>query len=175
MGLRSWVLVFVVSVLAGSGAGPSPSSAVPSEAEAVALLRQMWAAVEARDLAGLCDDENGPYVTGPCNKELRDLDPATIPTTPPTVVGAWVLPTRRVSDGLWWVGGRVLEVCGVDGRGTPYRSEMRVSREFGRLLAGPAVFWTGTRIATGDTAGAAIPGPSVPPCPSEPAPPTKAP
>lgn len=156
----------VIAIVAGCSAEPA-AFPIPTETEAASLLTRIWAVVAARDLTRLCD-----YGTGPCEKAVRDLDPATLPTTPPTITGSWVLPTRKATGNAWWVGGRVLELCGIDGLGRPYSSEMLVFRDSGHLLAVLPVFWTGMRIATDGTIGVAIPGQSAPPCPSGPPPPT---
>lgn len=163
---RVGTLALIALVLAGcGGADWTPPPTVPTHAEAVSLLRQIWAVVASRDLSRLCD-----YGTGPCAKAVREVDPASIPTLPPTVTGSWVLPTQRASSNAWWIGGRVLELCGVDGLGQPYSSEMLVFRDGSRLVAVLPVFWTGMRIARGDTVGVPIPGRTPGPCPAASAP-----
>lgn len=51
--------------------------------------------------------------------------------------------------GAGTVAGRVLVICGTDGRGRPYRSEMLVFRDGSGLRAINPIFWDNMAIATG--------------------------
>ena len=135
--------LFIAACVVVPAPTPGPP---PSEAEALAYLESVIAVVESGDLSRLC--ELGP---GTCESVLDGTDPATIPTTRPLVVSMRVLDSRQEEGGGWRVGGRILEVCGIDGLGHPYASEILVFRAEGGLIGIQPVFWTGMRIAEGDT------------------------
>ncbi len=85
--------------------------------------------------------------SGTCRKQLRESDPAAVPSQSPVVVGTRVILPSRVTGG-WNHGGRVLELCGRDGLGRPYTSEMLVFEMGGRLISIGTLFWLGVRIAS---------------------------
>lgn len=141
---------------------PAPTPGPPpSEAEALAYFDSVVAIVESGDVSRLC--ELGP---GTCESMLDETDPSTIPTRRPLVVSTRVLVSRQMEGGAWRIGGRILEVCGIDGLGHLYASEILVFRAEGELIGIQPVFWTGMRIAEGDTT---APGPQPTPgaCPPE--------
>jgi hypothetical protein len=82
-----------------------------------------------------------------CPKSLRESDPATVPATPPRVIGTAVIEPKLRSDGAWDTGGRVLMLCGVDGLGRPYYAELLVFQDGTRLIATNPLYWTGTCVA----------------------------
>jgi hypothetical protein len=56
------------------------------------------------------------------NAQTRNAD-QTRPTTAPVVVASWDVPDSGSGDAIQQ-GGRLLEVCGVDGQGKAYQSQM---------------------------------------------------
>lgn len=114
----------------------------PSEAAAVAYLRDVIAVVAAGDLERLCDLGGGT-----CRRELEFGMP-TVPRTPPRLVASVEVPITWNANRTWNAGGRLLMLCGVDGLGSPYYSEMLVFEEAGRLIGREPVFWTGVTIET---------------------------
>jgi hypothetical protein len=155
-------LIAIVVLVAACVARPGPTPAPPpSEVEARAYLDSVVAVIESGNVGGIC--ELGP---GTCESFLDGTDPATIPTTRPHVVSTRVLESRQVEGGGWQAGGRILEICGIDGLGHRYDSEILVFRSGGELIGIQPVFWTGMRIAEGDTT---EPGPRRPPgdCPPQ--------
>ena len=99
--------------------------------------------------------ENLLILLGQVLHTLREADPVTVPRTEPVVVGTRVIMPNRLPDGVWAVGGRVLELCGRDGRNQPYYSEMLVFGDGDRLISTGTVFWIGVRIASDPAVGSA--------------------
>ena len=148
-------LLAAALLIACSAAAAQPPP-VPSEEEALGYLQDVVALVEAGDLSRLCD-----LGSGTCPQILRNSDPATVPTSDPTVIGTRVLEPSLGPNGTWNEGGRVLELCGRDGLDHPYYSEMLVFRDRDHLISTVPVYWVGARIASSYTTGQE---PVPPPC-----------
>ena len=125
------VAVFATACVAAPATPPAP----PSEEEALSYLQSVVAVVEAGDLSRLCD-----LGSGTCLHTLRNSDPATVPTSGPTVIGTRLLEPSPERNGIWSAGGRVLELCGRDGLDHPYYSEMLVFRDGDHLISTVPVF-----------------------------------
>jgi hypothetical protein len=110
------------------------------------------------DLTTLCE-----FGSGTCRQTLDGIDPATVPHAEPVVVGTRVIEPSQLPGGAWNVGGRILELCGRDGRNQPYSSEILVFGPDDHLISTGTVFWIGTKIASDPVTG------------SSPAPPTACP
>jgi hypothetical protein len=137
---------------------------MPTYEEATSFLASVVALAQVRDFNGLCEMGGGN-----CRRTLRDAGLDAVPATPPGIAGSRVIEPTRRADGLETAGGLVLQLCGVDGRGRPYSTEMLVFREDGRLLAIEPVYWSGMRIATEPTTPAEPVAP-FPGCPTQPSP-----
>jgi len=149
------VLALVLGVL--GCADPVPGTpGPPSDGEARAYLDRVVDLVLGERLNELCRTGSGT-----CERTLSRADPATVPTTRPVVLGTRILPAWR-GDGSSVVGGRIIDLCGIDGRGNVYRSEILVFRDADRIIGKEPVFWIGLRIASGPLARA--PGPVPPGC-----------
>ena len=98
---------------------------------------------------------------------IQDAGLDAVPATPPAISGSRVVKPTQRSDGTTTTGGIVLQVCGLDGLGRPYSSEMLVVRDGARLLAIEPVYWSGVRIATDQTT-PGEPASPFPGCPREP-------
>jgi hypothetical protein len=157
--MKAAVLVLVSILIGGCGGTPGRTPVPPpSEAEALAHLAQVEAIVRSGDLSHLCDLGGGT-----CRQLLAKSDPSTVPATVPEVMGTRVIPHSELGGGMWTDGGRVLMLCGRDGLGKRYYSEMLVFFEQRRLVSTGTQYWVGMTIATGattETSPAAIP-----PCP----------
>ena len=152
--------VLLVILLAGCGGIASRTPVPPpSEAEALAHLAQVEGVVRSGDLSRLCD-----LGSGTCKQILERSDPAMVPNTVPVVVGTRVIPHSDLPGGMWTDGGRVLMLCGRDGLGKRYYSEMLVFFEDGRVISTGTPYWVGMTIANGTTTEAS--SPPVPGCSS---------
>jgi hypothetical protein len=121
----------------------------PSEADARAFLGRVVDAALARDLDRMC------AIAGSiCDSVAEDSGGlAAVPNDPPIVAGARLIPNRGTTTG-GTAGGRLLVLCGTDGLGRPYRTEMLVSRDpDGSLYAINGVFWSGAGLAVANDTG----------------------
>jgi hypothetical protein len=150
--LRPAIVVTLLLAVAGCSRSPLPTpfSPPPPPSAAVALrhLGSIVEVVESGDLSGLCR-----FGGGNCPDELANADPAAVPGDGPIVLGTAVIPPRRQADGAWSTGGLLLDLCGRDGRGDLYDSQMLVFQDAsGRLLSINTLYWTGMKIATSNEA-----------------------
>ena len=150
-------------VAAGAACAPVPSTGdIPAYDEATSFLASVVALAQARDFDRLCGLGGGN-----CRSTLEDAGLDAVPATPPGIAGSRVVQPTQRSDGKTSTGGLVLQLCGLDGLGRPYSTEMLVFRDGGKLLAIEPVYWSGMRIATDqDTPGE--PASPFPGCPTQP-------
>jgi hypothetical protein len=143
-------------ILLSSCALPDPTPPPPpTEDEAIAFLNELTALALAGNLEAMCDFAGD----GNCEDFVDEAGGlVAVPEDPPVVAGTRLIPSQRQGEG-WSVGGRVLVLCGTDGRQRPYRTEMLVSRNLGETYAINAVYWSGSNLAvsndTGDPSGGA--------------------
>ena len=139
--VRTLLGLLTLVSLAGCGVGLSGGGAPPPSVEdAEVLLDEIIAAGIDRDWERLCANASGT-----CEGELQGAEERA-PTSAPRVAAVEVHDPQR--DGETWTSGGVLFVlCGVDGLGDPYESEVLVFDDGDRLLAGAAVYWKGTAIS----------------------------
>ena len=131
----------VLAVAACMSSGP-PAGTIPSVEQARRHLDEVVRLARAGDFAGMC-------ALGDANCE-RILDMAgrdAVPPDAPKVVGVRTVPTTS-SSGQQSFGGIVFVLCGIDGRGQPYDSEMLVFNDGNGLRAINPVYWSRTRIAS---------------------------
>lgn len=84
-----------------------------------------------------------------CRKQWEDAGEwDAVPAEPPQVVDTYLIPTRKLQDGMTQRGGRLLVVSGIDGMGRPYRTEMLISSGgwLHGLSAMNVVYWSGASI-----------------------------
>jgi hypothetical protein len=151
--LGAWALIVMLAAACGPAAFVPPAAPTPEAAQV--YLDQVVALVEGGNVASVCSMGGGT-----CQHSLEAADPGAIPNTPPRVVGTRVLAPNQHADGSWDVGGRVIQVCGTDGKGDPYFSELLVFYDAGRLISTNPLFWTRTLVVTGPAT-----APSAPPNP----------
>lgn len=128
-------------------AGPSGES--EQAAIATDLLDDAVAAVSGDQADSLCAEQSADVSV--CEEILAELDPAQLPTTAPQVLGS------RSSQA-----GFVITVCGIDGLGEPYVTDLEsvgIGNDAHAFVS--PIYWSGVRITTaadnGDgTAGAEV-------------------
>ena len=103
------------------------------------------------DFDGLCAVGDGN-----CGRELDTAGRDAVPPDAPTVAATRALATTTES-GQQNIGGMVLVLCGTNGRGEPYRSEMLVFRDGGTLRGINTVYWDNFAIAANGESTAASP------------------
>jgi hypothetical protein len=131
-------------ILVAGCAMPEPTPPQPpTEDEAIAFLNELTALALAGDLEGMCDFAGG----GNCAHAVENAGgTVAVPEDPPVIAGTRLIPSRQEGEG-YSIGGRLLVLCGTDGRQRPYRTEMLVSRYLGEVYAINAVFWSGANLA----------------------------
>ena len=134
-------LLLVLAIAACFSGGP-PAGTIPTVEEAQGHLDEIVRLARAGDFEGLCllGDAN-------CENSLEIAGQDAVPPDPPKIVGTRTVPTT-VSNGLQARGGIVFVLCGIDGRGEPYDSEMLVFHDGNGLRAINPVYWGRTRIAS---------------------------
>ena len=119
-----------------------PPPPPPTEAWARAALDRVVALARAGDFERLCGLSDGN-----CHIILEQAGEDAVPPDPPTVYGTRVMVPVPLSDGAWQGGGVVLEVCGIDGRGQPYRSEVLAFDDGHAIRLINPIYWSGVTIA----------------------------
>jgi hypothetical protein len=135
-------LVIAVVVTACSFGAP-PAGTIPTVEEAQGMLDQAVRLARAGDFEGLCSLGDGN-----CRRHLEMAGRDNIPPGPPTVVGTRTIPTTTSGDQRN-LGGVVLILCGIDGHGNHYDSEMLVYHGGRGLQVVNSIYWGRTRIGDG--------------------------
>jgi hypothetical protein len=142
-------------LVACSVAMPSRDPLPPPPVEdARAVLDEIIDAGIARDWEGLCANASGT-----CEGELDGAEDRA-PTTAPRVAAVEVQ-QQQGDAGASTSGGVLFVLCGTDGLGDPYESEVLVFDDGTRLLAGAAVFWLGTRVGFAPPTGGVVTEPAI--------------
>ena len=139
-----------------------------SDQAARQYFSRIVAAAQAKDFEALCRlnasvgtcqeelrvycPESFPVAPGggpafPAGEDLERECRESVPSDPPAIVASRHRPAR---DGR--VGGRLLVVKGVDGRGKAYETEVLIFRDKRSYLATHAVFWSGSKFKDTDYA-----------------------
>lgn len=134
-------LLLVLAVAACTTAGPAAGT-IPTIEEAQRHLDEIVRLARAGDFEGLC-----ALGDGNCERILEMAGRDAVPPDPPSVVGTRTVPTTS-SNGQQSFGGVVFVLCGIDGRGDHYDSEMLVFHDGNGLRAINPVYWGRTRIAS---------------------------
>ena len=137
----------LLSLLLLSACAPTQSLPPPDVDEARALLNQVIDAGLDRDFDRLCS-----MATGTCEGELEGAEHLA-PNEPPRVGDFTAIQPTDQS-----VGGILFGLCGVNGAGDPYESEVLVFDSGHGLIATAAVYWTGTKILFTSDGGATTGG-----------------
>jgi hypothetical protein len=139
--MRSGFLAPLIVALAGCGLVPEARPPPPPSVEAAtAHLDLVIDAGIARDFDRLCE-----LASGTCDTELQGFEHLA-PTERPIIVDVSLHQPTELDGGAWSGGGVLFVLCGADGAGDPYESEVLVFDAGDSLRATAAVFWTGTGI-----------------------------
>lgn len=114
--------------------------------QATDLLNRAVEYATSHDLDKLCGLSSSSLM---CRKQWEDAGEwAGVPAEPPQIVATYLIPTRKLGNGMTQRGGRLLVVSGIDGRGKPYRTEMLVFSGgwLHGLSAMNVVYWSGASI-----------------------------
>ena len=139
---RQTLLVSIAALAMGCASGEPPAGTIPTQEEALAFLDHVVSLASQGDFDGICAIGDGN-----CRKHLDDAGRDAVPPGPPTVVRTSIIPTSTTWGGQRSLGGVVLVLCGIDGHGEHYDSEMLVFHDGGGLRAINPIYWGGTRIA----------------------------
>lgn len=149
---------FLFVIVAAAFFGSCSPAAIPTPEEASAVLDQLVAFAQAGDLEGLCSIGDGN-----CEAVLEEVGPGSAPHARPIVLGGRVVAANPAAGSI---GGRVIEVCGIDGLGRAFRSDILVFRDGARYRAINPVFWSGITIASVGVAEPSPPPSGASPCPA---------
>jgi len=140
--VRRVTLLVLASVLAGACTfGDPPTGSIPTLEEAHGMLDRLVGLARAGSFDELCTVSGD----GNCERVLEAAGADAVPPRPPTVVATRVVPS--VADGeQLTLGGVVLVLCGIDGLGNHYDSEMLVVHGDTGLRAINPIYWGRTRI-----------------------------
>jgi hypothetical protein len=139
---QSVVLILVLAVAACTSAGGPAAGTIPSAEQAQHHLDEIVRLARAGDFDAMC-----ALGDGNCKSMLEIAGRDAVPLDPPKVIDTRTIPTTS-ANGQQSFGGIVLVVCGIDGRGEPYDSEVLVFNDGNGLRAVNPVYWSRTRIAS---------------------------
>ena len=141
------VLVVIGSMACTDNGGGSDEISVE---QATDLLNRAVEYAGSRDLDKLCGLSSSLLT---CRKQWEDAGEwDAVPAEPPEIVDTYLVPTRKLENGMTQRGGRLLVVSGTDGMGRPFRTEMLVSSGgVGHgLSAMNVIYWSGANIRFDD-------------------------
>lgn len=124
----------------------------PTEAQAREHLQAAIALVDAGQAASICD-LGGPT----CRDFVEPFDAARVPTTRPVLLDVRTVPAVDLGGGTWSGAYVRVEVCGVDGLGQAYHSELMVYWYRGKIVSTAPAYWLGVTIPDGPVVGAPEP------------------
>lgn len=147
MTLARALAALLLGLLVGGCSPAAPTAGtIPSIDDAHGFLGEIVRLAQRGEFDDLCarGDLN-------CQDSLEIAGRDAVPSDAPTVVGTRIVPTTSSGDQTS-LGGVVLVLCGVDGRGAHYDSEMLVFHDGHGLRAINPVYWSRARIAPSGTA-----------------------
>jgi hypothetical protein len=121
----------------------------PSDQDARNFLARVVADAATQDIPTLCK-----IGSLNCLRLAQDSHAAERkPQTPPTVVGTSDVPDAQHEGGGVDQGGRLLEVCGLDGQGKQYRSRLLFfGSDVDHFTVFEPIFWVGTNVQASSAA-----------------------
>lgn len=141
-------LIVLALVLIGCATPVATGVTLPSDEEARSFLATAVGLARSGSWEELC-----ALGGGNCEETLNDAGRDAVPADGPIVLATWLVTSTPAGDGRVNQGGRILEVCGIDGRDRPYRTQMLVFREAEKLIAIEPIYWSGMTVASGSVVG----------------------
>lgn len=140
-------------ILAGGCSPGYQPTAAPTVAETRAFIAEMIRLAQAGEFEKLCEMGGGN-----CERILETSGAENVPDDPPVVARIYEVPSVRHADGSWSQGGQMVEMCGTDGSGADYQSQMLVFRDpHEGIIAIEPIYWSGLGIIVGTEQPAAEP------------------
>ena len=140
--MRGWLAALALAMVVAACSATSGPAAPPSQAEALQHLEAAIAMVESGNASRIC--ELGPPS---CPHSVEPLDLAAVPSTRPSVIRVRTRQGVDHGDGTWSNGSVIIELCGMDGLGKPYQSDMQVYWHEGRIVSTVPAYWLGIQFA----------------------------
>ena len=153
------LLCFTLCSVTVFGCSSSPATLPhPSDSEARQELQTIVGFAQHQDWTGLC--AHGGLE---CQNQLSELHATTtVPKSAPTVLSSIDVPDQSSGNGVAQ-GGRLVDVCGIDGAGNPYNTRLLFFGHPSSFTVIGALFWTGAGYGGSTTATqAATPGEACP-------------
>jgi hypothetical protein len=145
MAMRGGIVRVAILAIGVAACSAQPSANPPTLAEAQAFLVEIVALAQRGDFEVLCDMSGD----GNCERKLDEAGRDRVPPDGPTIKSVRIVPTTKSGDQTS-LGGLVLVMCGIDGLGSPYASEMLVFRDGSATLrAINPIYWGTYTIASG--------------------------
>lgn len=131
------ILAMLPTACIGAGSAYVPPTP-PPESAARDLVNQAVSLALKHDFDQLC-----AIGTPACKLVLSATGTDTVPSVPPEIVSVTTVPNKETSPGWWTTGGVLFMLCGLDGKGQPYHSQLLVfdSQRGSGLVALEPVFW----------------------------------
>jgi hypothetical protein len=136
--------LLTILVLAGCSPEYRPTAA-PTVAETRAFITEVVRLAQAGEFEQLCEMGGGN-----CEDILATAGADNVPADPPVVARIYEVPSVRHADGSWSQGGQMVEMCGTDGSGIDYQTQMLVFRDpHEGIIAIEPIYWSGIGIIAG--------------------------
>lgn len=146
--MRRLVSGALVLLLVACGSQANAPEA-PTIEQALAHVDAIVHLVESGGASRVCDF-GGPT----CSDLVEPFDPGAVPTTRPKITSVRLVPRVDHDDGTWSSAYVRVELCGLDGHGETYHSEMMVYWNRGKIVSTESAYWLGFGIADDPVVGA---------------------
>jgi hypothetical protein len=134
-----------IAILANGCSPDYRPTAAPTVAETRAFIAEMVRLARAGEFEQLCEMGGGN-----CEVILETAGETNVPPDPPMVARIYEVPSVEHADGSWSQGGQMVEMCGTDGSGADYKSQMLVFRDpHEGIIAIEPIYWSGMGIIAG--------------------------
>ena len=135
----TWLTIAVLLGACSSGYHPT---APPTLAVTRAFIAKIVQLAQAREFDKLCQLGGGN-----CERILASAGADKVPPDAPTIARIYAVPSVVHADGSWSQGGQMVEMCGIDGSGAAYQTQMIVFRDPTQgVIAIEPIYWSGIGI-----------------------------